>query len=251
MTAAGALLVAGSGLIAGGVNAVAGGGTLLSFPVLVGTGLSPLAANVTNTVGLVPGIAAGGAGYRAELRGHERHARAIALDALLGSLIGVTALLLTPAHTFSVVIPWFVGLACVVLLAQRRLGALVARRPLDGRNGLPGALHPAVVLAAAYGSYFGAALGVMTLALLGLLFSNDYHELNALKITVTFTANLIAAVGFALFGPVHWGEAGILAVGTILGGIIGSLLARRVNGDRLRIAVGLIGIGVAVWLGVR
>jgi uncharacterized membrane protein YfcA len=238
-----ALLAAGG--CAGAVNAVAGGGSLISFPALLAVGYSPVAANVTNQVGLVPGYIGGTIGYRAELEGQQARARALSITAVLGAAAGTALLLLAPAHSFRVIVPYLVLASCALLAMQ----PLITRAAGRHRQAHPGApLHAAVFAASVYGGYFGGALGIVLLALLGALLIDDLHRLNALKGLLSFAGGLVAATGYAIFGPVHWGAAALIAAGALLGGRTGAGLARRVRPDLLRWGIVIYGTVAAVIL---
>jgi hypothetical protein len=236
--------VAGAGVLAGIANTIGGGGSLLSYPALLGAGLNPLAANVTNTVGLVPGLMSGSHGYRAELVGQGRRIGRLLVPMAIGGLIGTVLLLRTSPGVFTRVVPWLIITGCIALLFQPLLARLVGEhageRSVVFRGGL--------VLGGVYGAYFGAALGVMLLALLSLFIQDTLQRLNAAKVVCTTTVNTIAAVGFAIFGPVHWLDALVLAAGTVVGGALGAMAGRRIPPAPLRYGVAAVGIALAVKL---
>lgn len=241
-------------LVAGAVNAVAGGGTLLTFPTLVAIGLPPVAANVTNTVSLVPGYVGGIAGYRSELRGQSAAVRRLLPMAIAGALIGSVVLLVTSTEVFETVVPVMVLGASLLLLAQPRIQRrLQTIHPETGealdvdRPVLTGLL---VLLAGIYGGYFGGVLGVVLLAVLGITMTDHLQRLNALKSVLQFATNGVAVVVFALFGPVDWWLVLVMAPLALLGGWLGSHGARRLQPATLRTAVGLIGIACAVVLAI-
>ncbi|MGO8685806.1 MAG: sulfite exporter TauE/SafE family protein [Candidatus Dormibacteria bacterium] len=244
MTGLEAGFVAGAGVLAGAANTIAGGGSLLSYPALLGAGLNPLAANVTNTVGLVPGLLTGSHGYRAELAGQGRRIGRLLVPMAAGGLIGTVLLLRTSPGVFTRVVPWLIITGCLALLFQpllaRLLGGDAGERSVVFRGGL--------VLGGVYGAYFGAALGVMLLALLSLYIRDALQRLNAAKVVCTTSVNAIAAVGFAIFGPVHWLDALVLAAGTAVGGVLGAMAGRRIPATALRYGVAAVGIGLAVKL---
>jgi uncharacterized membrane protein YfcA len=242
------LLAAGAG--AGAVNAAAGGGSLLSFPALVATGLNPLAANVTNLVALVPGYLGGTGAYRRELRGQRALLRDLSITGAVGAAAGTAILLQTPARVFSAVVPFLVLLACALLAAQPYLRALLVRRRGHAAAS-PLGLHAAVGAACVYGGYFGAGLGIVLLAILGTLLHDDLQRLNALKGALSFVVQLVAAVAVAVFGPVHWDAALVVAVASVAGGYAGGTLARRLDPAALRWAIVVFGVAVAAWLAVR
>jgi uncharacterized membrane protein YfcA len=239
-----AAYVAGAGILAGIANTVAGGGSLLSYPALLATGLSPLAANVTNTVGLVPGYLTGSHGYRAELSGQGRRLARMVVPMALGGLAGTILLLRTPPGVFTRVVPWLIIPACLALLFQ----PLVARLMGEHAGERSPVFAAGLLLGGTYGGYFGAALGVMLLALLALFVADRLQRLNAAKVVLSFVANIIAAVGFAIFGPVHWLDALVLAAGAVLGGVLGAAAGRRISPRALRYGVAAVGMGLAVKL---
>jgi len=234
-----------AGGCAGAVNAVAGGGSLISFPALLAIGYSPVAANVTNQVGLVPGYLGGTVAYRAELAGQRTRARALGVTAALGAAAGTALLLLAPPSSFRAIVPYLVLASCMALALQPALTRAAGRH----RAAHPGApLHAGVFAASVYGGYFGGALGIVLLAILGALLIDDLQRLNALKGVLSFAGGIVAAAGYALFGPVHWGAAALIAAGALVGGHTGAGLARRVRPDLLRWGIVAYGTVAAVIL---
>ncbi|HEY6531150.1 MAG TPA: sulfite exporter TauE/SafE family protein [Acidimicrobiales bacterium] len=246
-----ALLVAGAGFLAGGVNAVAGGGSLISFPALLAVGYPSVTANVTNTVSILPGYVGGAYGYRRELRGQGDRLRRLAPVSVLGAAAGATLLLTTSSDVFDLVVPFLVALASVLLLAQPRIQQWVLSRPHDGFARSRGALALTAFAAAVYGGYFGGGLGVILLAVLGMFLAGDLQHTNALKSALTLVINLVAMVAFALFGPVQWVAVAIVAPASLVGGWVGAQVARRLRADVLRATVAAFGFAVAVVLLVR
>jgi uncharacterized protein len=237
------LLAAGAG--AGAVNAVAGGGSLVSFPALLAVGYAPVTANVTNQVGLVPGYLGGSLGYRAELAGQRGRARSLGAAAGAGAAGGTALLLLAPAGSFRAIVPYLVLASCALLAAQPALTRAAGRR----RTPHPGAeLHAGTFVAGVYGGYFGGALGIVLLALLGALLADGLQRLNALKGLLSLVVGVVAAIGFAAFGPVAWGAAALVAAGSLLGGRAGAGLARRLPPDVLRWAIVAYGVTAAIVL---
>jgi hypothetical protein len=237
-------IVAGAGVLAGIANTIAGGGSLLSFPALLGAGLSPLAANVTNTVGLVPGLATGSHGYRAELAGQGRRVVRLAIPMAAGAVMGTALLLTTPPGLFTHIVPWLIIPSCLALLFQPALA-----RVMGGHAGERSpVLSTGLVLGGVYSGYFGAALSVMLLAVLGLFIDDTLQRLNATKVALTTTSNAIAAVGFAIFGPVNWLDALMLAAGTAVGGRLGAAAGRRIPAPALRLGISAVGLGLAAKL---
>jgi uncharacterized membrane protein YfcA len=247
MTPATAALVAAAGLVGGGVNAVAGGGTLVSFPALLAAGLSPVTANITSSVGMLSGYAGGSVAYRRELSEQGGRMRALLPYAVLGGIAGAVLLLVTPDAAFEAVVPYLVLTACALLAVQPRLAVLLARQ----RHGSP-ELHWGVRLAvgvgAVYGSYFGAGLGVLLLAVLGMLVADELQRLNALKGLLSLVVNAVGVGVYLLSGQVSWGYAAILAVTAYLGGTLGVSVARRLPPPVLRAAVIALGTVVGVVL---
>jgi uncharacterized membrane protein YfcA len=252
------LLLAAAALVAGAVNAVAGGGSLLSFPALLAVGYPALTANVTNSVALTPGYLGGTVGYRRELAGQRLRILALGATSALGAVVGAFLLLVSSAALFERIVPWLIFLACGLLVAQPRLARLVrewradpdgAPTPRNGRAGLDGhtaALFVAQFLAAAYGAYFGAGVGIMMLAILGVFVADTLQRLNALKGLLSLLVAVIAAVAFSLFADVSWVAVAVMAAASLLGGQLGVLLARRLNDQVLRWLV--VAFGVAVGL---
>src|SRR5262245_20481624 len=246
------LLLAAGGAVAAAVNAVAGGGSLISFPLLIAVGLKPLPANATNLVALLPGYLGGTVAYRRELGGQRARIKALGATSAVGAGVGTTLLLIAPASAFDTLAPFLVLLACGLLAAQpalsRRVGARRQGRTPD-HHGL--GLHAAIFAATVYGGYFGAGLGIMLLALLGSLLDDDLQRLNALKGLLGLVVGVVAATVVALFGPVDWGAAAAVAAGSLAGGHLGVGVARRLDESVLRWGVVVFGVAVATWLPVR
>ena len=247
------LLLLAAGVGAGLLGSVAGLASLASYPALLAVGLSPVAANVTNTVALVfTGIGAG-ASSRTELAGQRAAVRSGALLTGLGGALGALLLLAVPPGVFEAVVPWLIAFASLALLAQPRIRAWALR---TGRSGAAGSGRRSLPVLAAtfavsvYGGYFGAAAGVLLLALLLLADGGELLRANALKNVLLLAANGVAAVGFALLGPVSWAAAAPLAVGCLLGGLAGPWVGRRVPTDALRVVIALAGLGLALRLGL-
>lgn len=240
-------LLAAAGIVAGGVNAIAGGGSLISFPALLGVGYPALVANVTNTVALVPGYFGGSLAYRPELKNQQSNIRFLGAISFAGGLAGSIILVESPASVFRSVVPWLILLSCALLTAQPIVGKWVQSH---GKEGTP---HPiplvvAQFLAAVYGGYFGAGLGVMMLAVLGIFLHDTLQRLNALKGLLSLVINLVSAIFFAIFAPVAWFPVLIMAIASLLGGNLGVVVARRLSNTVLRALVVAFGIVVAVRL---
>jgi uncharacterized membrane protein YfcA len=240
------VLLAGAGLGAGAVNAVAGGGSLVSFPALLAAGYPSVTANVTNSVAVLPGYVGGSLAYRRELAGQGDRIRALAPTSVLGTAAGCALLLTSPASVFDAIVPWLILAACALLALQPRAAAL-AERHRDSR-GSTVALHAGLFLGAVYGGYFGAGLGIMLLALLGALLPDDLQRVNALKGVLSLNVAGAAAVAFALFGPIAWDAALVVGVASLAGGAVGVRVARRLPAPVLRGVVVTYGVAVAVAL---
>ncbi|HWG92658.1 MAG TPA: sulfite exporter TauE/SafE family protein [Mycobacteriales bacterium] len=238
-------------VLAGVLNAVAGGGSLLLFPALLAAGLPPLAANVTNTTAIWPGYVGTALGYRTELRGQRRAVLVLSLTSLLGGATGAVLLLTTPASVFDAVVPGLVVLASLLLAVQARLTTVVQRLPGSGRGLGSPLLHVALFLAAVYGGYFGGALGVILLAVLAVFLSGDLQRVNALRSVLSLLVNTVALVAFALFGPVEWVVVAVCAPACLLGGYAGARVARRLPARALRWVIVLFGLGVGIALFFR
>jgi hypothetical protein len=241
---AGLLLAAGLG--AGLINGIAGGGSLVSFPVLIATGHSALVANVTSTVGIWPGYLGGVAGYRAELAGQRDRVRRLAPVALCGGVAGAVLLLTTPEDAFEVAAPFLILFACALFALQPVLaGRLRGREVEPGDERLSPALRIGVFLGGVYGAYFGAGLGVVLLAVLGATLVDRLVRLNGLRGVLALLVNSIALVVFLAAAPVAWSAAAVMAGASLVGGYAGARLARRVPGAVLRAIVISFGVAAA------
>jgi hypothetical protein len=251
------LVGAGAALLAGFVNAIAGGGTLLTFPALVAAGLPPLNANATSTVALLPGALSSMWAYRDELTGAQRWASLFAIPSLIGGTAGAMLLLHTPSDAFDRIVPWLVLGATALFLAQRPILRLVrGARPHPGDDLLtsraPSAgLLVGQLLVGIYGGYFGAGIGILMLAALGLMGFSNIHRMNGLKNWGGFCMNLVAALSFAVSGIVRWPVALGMALGSVVGGYIGARAALRVPQELVRAAVATVGVLSGVWLLMR
>lgn len=249
MTPADAALVSAAGLLAGAINAVAGGGTLISFPALLAAGLPPVTANITSSVGLLAGYLGGSVAYRRELAGQRARVRLLLPAAAIGAVLGAILLLLTPQDAFRTAVPYLVLASCLLLALQPRLARALARRPRASELPVPALL--AVGLASVYGSYFGAGLGVLLLAILGVLLTEDLQRLNALKGLLSLLVNIVGVVVFLLATHVAWAYVGLLSVSAYVGATFGVGLARRLPAAGLRAAVITLGVIVAVVLLIK
>ncbi len=256
------LIVALAAVVAGFVNAIAGGGSLISFPALTAVGLPAVMANVTNTVALLPGYGGAAVAQRRQLRGQGRRLWLLLPAAVLGGLLGATLLLHSSAALFSRLVPWLILLGTALLALQAPLRRWLTsqserqHRP-PGPGERQGRLHQevgcflAVFLAAIYGGYFGAGLGVILLAVLALLFEGSLIRLNGLKQVLSLQVNLAAALLFFFSPQVNWSAALMMAGGSMLGGALGGRLASRVSSERLRALVVVLGIVLAAVFFLR
>lgn len=240
------------------INAIAGGGTLVTFPALVALGVPPIIANATSTVALLPGSLGSVAGYRELLAGARRWAIRFSIPSLFGGLVGAILLLLTPPEQFDLVVPWLVLGATLLFMGQRPLAALVRRRAgADPTPGDPTDRPPTLSVlsyqfgVAIYGGYFGAGIGILMLAALGFMGFENIHRMNGLKNWGGFCIKVIAAVAFVVKGLVDWPVAVAMALGALIGGYGASRLALLVPQEAVRRAIVIIGLGSAVWLGLR
>ncbi|MFJ3764362.1 sulfite exporter TauE/SafE family protein [Streptomyces sp. NPDC090082] len=244
-----ALAVFAAGIGAGTINTIVGSGTLITFPVLLATGLPPITANVSNALGLVPGSVSGAIGYRRELKGQKNRVLRLGAVALLGGLIGAMLLLALPSEAFDAIVPVLIGLALVLVLFQPRIAAAVQRRrERTGTEAHPDGgpvLLSGILLASMYGGYFGAAQGVLYLSLMGLLLHDDLQRINAVKNILGALVNGVAAVFFLFVADFDWTAVLLIAVGSTLGGQLGAKVGRRLPPAVLRgviIAVGIVAI---------
>lgn len=256
MNAAQIALLLGAGFAAGAVNAVAGGGSLVTFPALLSTGLSQIAANVTNSVAVSPGYVASVYGSRTDLteitatRGRGMLLK-LAPTTVIGAVAGCVLLRVTPPAAFKWIVPFLVLGAALVLAFQDRLRSVVGHpRDLTPR-GRTVALHVTVGLGAIYGGYFGAALGVMLVSSLGLVIDETLKRINALKNAISAVVGLVTVVAFALYFPVDWADVALLAPATMVGGYLGARLARRLPPLVLRAVIVTLGLVVGVVLLIK
>jgi len=236
-----------AGLLAGAINAVAGGGSLLVFPVLLAVGFPPLAANVTNSVAQWPGYLGIVVGVRHDLRNQHNRILLTSLMGVLGSAVGCALLLILPGAVFDTVVPVLVLLASGLLALQPWIKRWIGTSE-PGAADRRWVLLPAVFLAAIYGGYFGGALGVIMIAALSLCCNDRLVRLNALKGLLSLVIATVTVVIFAIAGPVDWLAVALLAPTTLIGGFLGAKLARRLPENILRWAVVLLGVSVGSYL---
>jgi uncharacterized protein len=239
-------IAAGAALAGGAVNAIAGGGSLITFPTLVALGLPPVVANVTNSVALTPGYLGATIAQRRELAGQGRRAVVLLPIAAVAGAGGALLLLAGSERSFTTAVPFLILLASILIGVQEPLRRWIGARGTagSGREALGAAAIP-VGAAAVYGGYFGAGVGVMILAALGVVIGDSLTRLNALKQSISFTVNVAAAVVFALRGPVDWAVVAVMAGGALAGGAIGGALASRIPAAVLRGCIVVIGVAIA------
>ncbi len=242
------VLVGLAAVVGGAVNALAGGGTLITFPMLTAVGIPTVAANITNTVALCPGYLGGTFAQLGDLRGHERRALLLAPVGVLGGIAGGILLLNTGEHAFRALVPYLILLATALLAVQDRLRTWIVRRAERRGTGTPHEAWTAlpVGLASIYGGYFGAGLSVIVLAVLGLVLEDSLTRLNALKQLLSFCINIAAAIFFLFSGQVVWPAMLVMAVGALAGGALGGRLAGRIRPETLRRIVVIAGVVIAV-----
>jgi uncharacterized membrane protein YfcA len=244
------LLVLTASLAAGAVNAVAGGGSLLTFPTLLAVGIDPVPASITNTLGLMPGYLGGTHAYRAEVAEQRHRVRILVVPAGLGAVAGALLLLLAPEAVFETVVPYLVLLAAVMLALQPRLARWIAGRPARARE-LPPLLLVVTFLGGLYGAYFGGALGVILLAALGTVLADDLQRVNALKSVLSVVINGVAVAIFVFSPHVHWTTVVVMGVGSLIGGRVGAGYARRLGVAQLRRVVVTVATVAAVVMFAR
>lgn len=251
MTGAEALAVVAAGVCAGGINTVVGSGTLITFPVLLAVGYPPVVANVSNSLGMVPGSVAGAIGYRRELAGQGMRLLRLGVVGTLGAISGAVLLLTLPPDAFEMIVPVLIALALVLVVVQPWLAKRLAERQVQRHphGGVP--LQFGVFGTAVYGGYFGAAQGVLLVALMGILVDEHLQRINAAKNVLTALANLVAGVVFVFIAHVEWLAVLLLAIGATAGGLLGARLGRRLPASWLRGVIVVVGIAAIVQLVTR
>ena len=267
-------MILASGVAAGTINTVVGSGTLITFPTLLAFGYPPVLANVSNNVGLVPGVASGVYGYRSELGGQRRRLIRLGSASVCGGLVGAILLLTLPQSAFKAIVPALIGVAVVMVIIQPRLAKWVAERQraraalatpdgagADGASAVAVAAPPKVeeaiggpvlwvlvFLAGIYGGYFGAAQGVLLIGMLGIALNDSLQRINAAKNVLAGLVNGLAAVVFILATHIDWGVAGLIAAGSIIGGQIGARVGKRLPPWGLRVVIVCVGAAALIKL---
>ena len=234
-----------AGVAAGTINTVVGSGTLITFPTLLAFGVPPVTANVSNTIGLVPGSVSGAIGYRRELVGQRARLIRLASASLLGGVVGAVLLLALPEEAFSAIVPVLIGLGCLLVVLQPTISRRVALRR-EGRGTVhehgPLWVWVLVFATGVYGGYFGAAQGVLLMAVMGIGIQETLQRLNAVKNVLAGLVNGVAAVIFMVVAEVDWVVAALIAVGSVVGGQLGATVGRRLPPLALRIVIVLVGV---------
>ncbi len=245
------LIILLAGIGAGTINTVVGSGSLITFPTLVALGYTPLLANVSNNVGLVPGSVSGVHGYRRELVGQRTRLRRLVPASILGALTGATLLLVLPSSFFDKVVVVLICVALVLVVVQptlsRRLAARRAARP-GGHHDATLGVQVLVALAGVYGGYFGAAQGIILISILGIMIDDHLQRLNGLKNVLAGSVNAAAAIVFILTTSIDWRVVAAIAVGSTIGGQIGARFGRRLNPAALRVVIVVVGLTAVVRL---
>ncbi|GGW95066.1 sulfite exporter TauE/SafE family protein [Streptomyces chryseus] len=251
------LAVFAAGVSAGTINTIVGSGTLITFPVLLATGLPPVTATVSNALGLIPGAISGAIGYRKELTGQRRRVLRLGSAAAVGGFCGAVLLLALPPTAFETIVPVLVGLALVLVVLQPRITAAVKRR----RERLGSDSHPdpdggpllitGLLLASVYGGYFTAAQGIIYVALMGMLLTDSLQRVNATKNVLAAIVNTVAATFFLFAADFDWTAVALIAVGSTLGGQFGAKIGRRLPPTALRALIVAVGTVAIVQLLLR
>ncbi|MBA3234084.1 MAG: sulfite exporter TauE/SafE family protein [Propionibacteriales bacterium] len=236
-----------AGIAAGTINTIVGSGTLVTFPTLLAVGYPPVLANVSNTVGLVPGTLSGAIGYRRELGGQRSRLLRLGVASLLGGVMGALLLLRLPAAAFDAIVPVLIGLGCLLVLAQPWISRHV-QPPASAPSHGSATVWVLVFSAGVYGGYFGAAQGVLLIAILGLGLVETTQRVNAAKNILALLVNGVAAVVFILISDVSWEAAGLIAAGSIIGGQLGATVGRRLPAPVFRGFVAVVGLVAIVKL---
>jgi uncharacterized protein len=242
------LLVFVAGIAAGTINTVVGSGTLITFPVLLGVGIAPVTANVSNTLGLFPGSFVGAYGYRRELAGQRQRLIWLVSAAVIGGAVGAVLLLTLPADAFKAIVPALIVIALLLVVFGPRLNRRLATTAHAATDRVTPLLWIAVLGTGIYGGYFGAAQGVLLMAIMGVLLAETLQRQNALKNVLAGSVNFVAAIVFVFTAHIDWAAAGLIAGGSIIGGMVGARIGRRLPPAALRGLIVVVGIAALVKL---
>jgi uncharacterized membrane protein YfcA len=240
-------------ILAGFINAIAGGGSLISFPALIALGIPEVSANVTNTVALCPGYFGGAIAQKSELHGQARRLGLLITAGIIGGLFGAYLLLNVSKGIFHAIVPILILMASGLLAIQNRVRKWIKNYSANGKSVTKikrGIFFP-ITISAIYGGYFGAGLSVIVLAVLGVFYDDSLTRLNAFKQCISFSINVAAAVVFIFSGMVVWSLAIVMAIGALAGGIIGGNVSERVNPEHLRWLVVIVGLAIGIALLVQ
>jgi uncharacterized membrane protein YfcA len=243
-----AIAIFATGIAAGTINTVVGSGTLITFPTLLAFGYAPVTANVSNTIGLVPGSVSGAIGYRSELSGQRERVLMLGAAAVGGGVLGSILLLVLPASAFKAIVPFFIGVALVLILAQKQINRVLGDRRRGVGQGVPAGAIAGAFGCGIYGGYFGAAQGILMMSVLGLSMDDSLQRLNAVKVITTGLTNLVAGLVFVIAAHIAWDVAGLIAGGSIIGGVLGARYGRRLSPGALRALIVVVGIVAIVRL---
>jgi uncharacterized membrane protein YfcA len=250
VSAADLLIAAGVALIAGAINSIAGGGSLILFPTLVGLGLGTVPANVTNSIAQWPGYVGGVVGFRKEYAGQRGRLIRFGITAVLGGTAGSVLLLTTPSAAFDTVVPVLVFLASILLAFQPLVTKRLRRREVDGAPRDPAWLYVALFLATVYGGYFGGALGVILVGVLGLGLGR-LKLANAVKSVLSLITASVTVVIFGIWADVAWEYVAVCAPASLIGGFLGAKVATRIPSTPLRVLIVVFGVAVSIYLFLR
>lgn len=241
-----------AGAVGGAINAVAGGGSFVTFPALLFTGVAPVAANATNTLALFIGITASGGAYRKRLNISRRVMIPLILTSVVGGLAGAVLLVKTPAQTFLRVLPWLLlGATLLFAFGKHLTGRIAAGISHESSNAAVAGASMFELLVAVYGGYFGGGMGIMNLAMLSALGMTDMHAMNALKVVLSGVINGVATVTFIASGAIVWPQAIVMTLGAIFGGYFAAHYAQKLPQSWIRFFVLLVGSAMTVYFFVR
>lgn len=251
MTLSHALLLIFAGFGAGAVNAVAGGGSLISFPALLATGLAPVPANVTNTLAVWPGYVGGVFAYRGHIAAQRSRVKQTTVVSIAGAITGTIILLAAPPHVFKILVPYLIFLATTLLVVQKKMLAYFTKKGETHPRGAKLSMHSGIFLSSVYGSYFGAGLGIMLLSILASFIHDDLQKLNGLKSYLSLVIATIGSFIYAIFAPVSWISVAIMAVSALLGGYLGAGIARKLSPSLLKSSVVIFGYAIGLVILIK